>query len=233
MRGWIRDAVGCVALACGVASVAYAQDDISRVVGRPVATIHFEVEGRSVTSAELDSLVPLKAGDALRLEAIRDAESHLINAGRYENVRVTVTDGPVGLDLLFSLTPRHPVDRLEVTGDTGLARSELENLIRQRYGGLPAREPPDAVGQVVTGLLRDEGYPDARLLAMGITINFFLYIMINGLMVMGLLPVVGIPMPMVSYGGTAMMTVMFGFGLLMSVHVHRHVEVPLRASGML
>lgn len=71
-----------------------------------------------------------------------------------------------------------------------------------------------------------------RILAMGITINFFLYIMINGLMVMGLIPVVGIPMPLISYGGTAMMTVMFGFGLLMSVHVHRHVEVPRRASGM-
>jgi len=71
-----------------------------------------------------------------------------------------------------------------------------------------------------------------RLLAIGITINFFLYIMINGMMVMGLIPVVGIPMPLVSYGGTAMMTVMFGFGLLMSVHVHRQVEVPRHSSGM-
>jgi len=71
-----------------------------------------------------------------------------------------------------------------------------------------------------------------RLLAMGITINFFLYIMINGMMVMGLIPVVGIPMPLVSYGGTAMLSVMFGFGLLMSVFVHRQVEVPRHASGM-
>jgi rod shape determining protein RodA len=72
-----------------------------------------------------------------------------------------------------------------------------------------------------------------RLLAMGITLNFFLYIMINGLMVMGLIPVVGIPMPLVSYGGTAMMTVMIGFGLLMCVHVHRQVTVPSASSGML
>jgi rod shape determining protein RodA len=71
-----------------------------------------------------------------------------------------------------------------------------------------------------------------RLLAMGIAINFFLYIMINGMMVMGLIPVVGIPMPLVSYGGTAMLSVMFGFGLLMSVFVHRQVEVPRHASGM-
>ena len=45
-----------------------------------------------------------------------------------------------------------------------------------------------------------------RLLAMGITLNFFFYIMINGAMVMGLIPVVGIPMPLLSYGGTAMLT---------------------------
>ena len=72
-----------------------------------------------------------------------------------------------------------------------------------------------------------------RLLAMGVTLNFFLYIMINGLMVMGLIPVVGIPMPLVSYGGTAMMTVMIGFGLLLCAHVHRQVTVPSHSSGMI
>jgi rod shape determining protein RodA len=65
-----------------------------------------------------------------------------------------------------------------------------------------------------------------RLLAMGVTLNFFFYLMINLSMVMGLIPVVGIPMPLISYGGSAMLTVMFGFGLLMSVHVHRQVEIP-------
>jgi len=69
-----------------------------------------------------------------------------------------------------------------------------------------------------------------RLLAMGLTLNFFFYIMINAAMVMGMIPVVGIPMPLISYGGTAMLTVMFGFGLLMSVHVHRQVEIP-RSTG--
>lgn len=72
-----------------------------------------------------------------------------------------------------------------------------------------------------------------RLLALGVTLNFFLYIMVNGLMVVGLIPVVGIPMPLVSYGGTAMMTVMIGFGLLMCVHVHRQVTVPSHSSGMI
>ena len=72
-----------------------------------------------------------------------------------------------------------------------------------------------------------------RLLATGITLNFFFYIMINASMVMGLIPVVGIPMPLISYGGTAMLTVMVGFGLLMSVHVHRQVEIPRQSSGLM
>ena len=72
-----------------------------------------------------------------------------------------------------------------------------------------------------------------RLVAMGVTLNFFFYIMINGLMVMGLIPVVGIPMPLLSYGGSAMLTVMLGFGLLMSVHIHRQVEIPPHSGGII
>jgi rod shape determining protein RodA len=64
-----------------------------------------------------------------------------------------------------------------------------------------------------------------RLLALGITTNFFLYVFINTAMVMGLVPVVGVPLPLISYGGTAMLTVMFGFGLLMSVYVHRDTRI--------
>jgi rod shape determining protein RodA len=71
-----------------------------------------------------------------------------------------------------------------------------------------------------------------RLLAAGIIINFSLYIFINIGMVMGLLPVVGVPLPMISYGGTAMLSVLFGFGLLMSAHVHRDVKVTRRGFDM-
>ena len=72
-----------------------------------------------------------------------------------------------------------------------------------------------------------------RLVAMGVILNFFFYIMINGLMVMGLIPVVGIPMPLLSYGGSAMLTVMLGFGILMSVHIHRQIEIPSSAGGII
>ena len=67
-----------------------------------------------------------------------------------------------------------------------------------------------------------------RLLAMGVIVNFFLYVFINIAMVTGLVPVVGVPLPLVSYGGTAMMTILLGFGLLISVYVHRDVRIPRR-----
>ena len=64
-----------------------------------------------------------------------------------------------------------------------------------------------------------------RLLGLGIAVNFFLYAFINTAMVMGLIPVVGVPLPLISYGGTAMVTVMLGFGLLMNVGIHRDVRI--------
>jgi rod shape determining protein RodA len=64
-----------------------------------------------------------------------------------------------------------------------------------------------------------------RLGASGVTATFALYVLINGAMVMGLAPVVGVPMPLLSYGGTVMLTVMIGFGLVQSVRVHRYSEV--------
>ena len=70
-----------------------------------------------------------------------------------------------------------------------------------------------------------------RLLGMGVTITFFLYIFINIAMVMGLVPVVGVPLPLVSYGGTAMLTILFGFGLLMCVHINRDLTIGRRDSG--
>src|SRR6266702_5942107 len=64
-----------------------------------------------------------------------------------------------------------------------------------------------------------------RLLGLGIAVTFFLYAFINIAMVMGLIPVVGVPLPLISYGGTAMITMMIGFGLIMAVHINEHLRV--------
>ena len=64
-----------------------------------------------------------------------------------------------------------------------------------------------------------------RLLAAGLTTTLFLYVYINIAMVIGIIPVVGVPLPLISYGGSAMMTVLFALGLLMCVFVHRDTQI--------
>jgi len=61
----------------------------------------------------------------------------------------------------------------------------------------------------------------ASLLTLGIALNFFLFFAVNMSMVMGLAPVVGVPLPLVSYGGSAMLVLLLAFGLVQSAHVHR------------
>ena len=63
-----------------------------------------------------------------------------------------------------------------------------------------------------------------RLLAVGLGTNIFLYVFVNIAMVTGSIPVGGVPLPLISHGGSAMLTTMLGFGLLISVHVHRDAE---------
>ena len=61
----------------------------------------------------------------------------------------------------------------------------------------------------------------SSILILGLALNFFLYFAVNMSMVMGLAPVVGVPLPLVSYGGSAMLVLMVSFGLVQSAHVHR------------
>jgi len=64
-----------------------------------------------------------------------------------------------------------------------------------------------------------------RLVAVGLATNYFMYVFVNIAMVTGSIPVGGVPLPLISHGGSAMLTTMVGFGVLMSAHVHRDVEM--------
>ena len=76
-------------------------------------------------------------------------------------------------------------------------------------------------GMIIAILCRNQF---SRLLALGISMNFFFYCLVNLSMVMGVIPVGGVPLPLVSYGGSSLLTVMFSFGLLMSAWVHRYTD---------
>ena len=76
---------------------------------------------------------------------------------------------------------------------------------------------------IARGLVIAARAPDSfgRLLAGSLILTFFVYVFVNIGMVSGLLPVVGVPLPLVSYGGTSIVTLMAGFGMIMSVHSYR------------
>ena len=74
-------------------------------------------------------------------------------------------------------------------------------------------------GLVIAGMARDTY---SRLLAGSLSLIFFVYVLVNAGMVAGMLPVVGIPLPLISYGGTSAVTLLAGFGILMSIYGHRN-----------
>ena len=63
-----------------------------------------------------------------------------------------------------------------------------------------------------------------KILSIGISINLFLYVFLNTSMVTGLIPIVGVPLPLISYGGTAILSIMISFGLLMNVSIHSNLK---------
>jgi rod shape determining protein RodA len=72
---------------------------------------------------------------------------------------------------------------------------------------------------VVSALANKDRF--ASILTLGVALNFFLYFALNMSMVMGMAPVVGVPLPLVSYGGSSMLALMLAFGLVQSAHIHR------------
>lgn len=83
-----------------------------------------------------------------------------------------------------------------------------------------------AVAYVALTIALRCGHDFGRLVAMGVGLNYSLYVIVNVAMVTGLVPVVGVPLPLISYGGTAMLTILLGFGVMLSADVHRTLRVP-------
>lgn len=100
--------------------------------------------------------------------------------------------------------------------------------LAEEFGFLGCLSVLALYGVVIALALRAAGLAHShfsRLAAAGVTITFTLCVLINGAMVMGLAPVVGVPMPLLSFGGTVMISMMVGFALVLSVGVNRYVEV--------
>lgn len=163
----MRNRAGFLALAlgvlfCGRAAAAQDRDPAVDYLGRVVSSVRVELESRPVIAADLLALIDVQPNQPLRREAIRSSIGRLAALGQYQDVQVVATPADAGVAIVFRLIPRHPIDLLEVTGDTGLPADELRRLVRVRYGGLPTTERLETVEQEVRRILADAGYLSAR-----------------------------------------------------------------------
>lgn len=157
--------LGALLLVLATAVPAYAQDPLDRVIGLPVVAVTVQVEGRSESAAALLALIDLKIGDPLTLEGLRRVEGRLSRVPRFERVAVLAVVQPGGVEVIFDLTPRHPVDRLEFAGDLGVPRDELDQLVRDEFGGLPTGVSLGEVEDAVRRVLGGAGYRSAAVRA--------------------------------------------------------------------
>jgi outer membrane protein assembly complex protein YaeT len=132
--------------------------DLSSWTGRIVASVRVEVEGRTLDEPSLTVLLEVKPGQALLDASVRKTLSHFTNLGRFEAVTAAVTAAGDQVVVVFALTPRHPIDRLEFRGALGLDRRALERAVIEQVGGRLATIRIEAAAESVRRALADEGF---------------------------------------------------------------------------
>lgn len=136
---------------------------LAEIIGQPVVNVRFEQEGRPEDSPTLTGLSAVRVGEPLRQEDVRATIARLDGLNRYDDVSARAALVPGGVELVFVLTPRHPITALEITGNTGISAGALRRLLLQRYGGVPTGARVTAVEATAVEMLRDEGFLDARV----------------------------------------------------------------------
>jgi rod shape determining protein RodA len=137
----------------------------------------------------------------------------------------------IATKVIKSALPKHPIHRVTKVDLEFIPEKQTDfifTLIAEEFGFLGASALILLFLLIILycfyiGLISNNYF--GKILATGLGINFALYVFINIGMVTGLLPVVGVPLPLVSYGGTAMLTLFFGFGLVQSVYINKEMVI--------
>ncbi|MEI6245921.1 MAG: POTRA domain-containing protein, partial [Acidobacteriota bacterium] len=142
---------------------AQSADAVDRLAGRPITAVHLDIEGRRSDARELLDLLEVQPGQPLDLAQVRASIVQLHSAGRFEDIRVRGVASDAGVELVFDLVPRHPVDRVAFAGVRGVSSGELERDLRQRFNGLPRAAQADAAARNVERTLAERGYRQANV----------------------------------------------------------------------
>jgi outer membrane protein insertion porin family len=156
--------VACLALAALIPSIGYAQTSpATAYVGRPLASVRIEIEGRPSEEPALVELVETRVGAPLSLDAVRESIAHLYSLRRFENVEVHAEEAGAGVALRYNLIPIHAVERVEFRGDLGLDKGDLRRHVVERFGNAPSPGRAEAASRRLERLLADRGYLQARV----------------------------------------------------------------------
>lgn len=138
------------------------QDPAARL-GVTIVAVEVRIEGKPDNSPALAALVDIQPGTPLTPDAWRRVVQKFDQIPQFENVSVQIEDRPGGVALIFDLEPRHPIDSMRFEGNTGVAPSQLDRQIRDRFNGLPAENRRVEVQDEVRNILKNEGYRSATV----------------------------------------------------------------------
>ena len=161
----MRLAARRLALACALlglaAAPARAQDQLEAFLGQPVSDVRIELEGELSLSPGLRQLITVVVGQPLRQQDLRATQNALVALNTFDDDRMEVVAAKSagGVVVTFRLWNRHPVDRFDLTGDTGLDPATLRDRVLDQFGRvLPTTLTPDRMRGTIERVLRDEGY---------------------------------------------------------------------------
>jgi outer membrane protein insertion porin family len=140
----------------GIGHSAFAQ------VGQPIVDIAIEQEGRAVDDRLITGLIETKVGQPLAMRDVRETMTHLMSLNRYEDVQARSEPAGGGVRVRWSLFPLHPVDRIELRGDLGMA-GDVRRAITDRFGNAPSAGRVEEVAEAIRTIYRQKGYPQARV----------------------------------------------------------------------
>jgi outer membrane protein assembly factor BamA len=146
-------AVGCLLLATN----ADAQ------IGQVIAEVRLEQEGRTLSEPALAAFVETRVGEPLSMRDVRETTAHLMSLGRFEDVQTLTEAAPAGVRVRYVLVPLHPVDRIELRGNLGVAESQLRRLVQDRFGRAPAAARQGEIADLLRTSYRRRGFPSARV----------------------------------------------------------------------
>jgi outer membrane protein assembly factor BamA len=132
-------------------------------IGEVITEVRLEQEGRPLSDPAVAALVETRVGEPLSMRDVRETTAHLMSLGRYEDVQTLAEPVAAGVRIRYVLVPLHPIDRVELRGNLGIAENQLRRLVQDRFGRAPVASRQGEIADVLRAHYRRRGFPLARV----------------------------------------------------------------------